>query len=85
MGRFTTSTKPWLDGYDTVRNRFKEDKTVDEGRNNTAVGRALYNLKKTLPPVTKNHANAFIKQQKSRLISSTVNHSPMLSQFMNTT
>ena len=42
LGRFTTSTKPWLDGYDTVKKQFNE-------RKRSAVGRALYNLKRTLP------------------------------------
>ena len=61
VGRFTTSTKPWLEGYDTVRNQFKERKKEDEGRINTSVGRALFNLKRTLPPVGKDEANRFIK------------------------
>lgn len=87
VGRFTTSTKSWLQGYDTVRVQFKERKKTEESRNHTSVGRALFNLKRTLPPSSKEEANAFIKQTRSRIVSpiSDVIKTPRdLSNFLNT-
>ena len=83
IGRFTTSTKPWLDGYDTVRNQFKERKSTSN-----VVGRALFNLKRTLPPSTKDDANANIKQFNRRNLGTPAASNPLspkrLSQFLNT-
>lgn len=47
-GRFQTSTKPWLDGYDTVRE--KRHPSLGSTRMNSTVGQAMFNLKRSLPP-----------------------------------
>ena len=68
-GRFQTSTKEWLNGYDTVRNQFAKRNTVIGGgsaRMNSTVGQAMFNLKRTLPPPTQDDANKHIRYHSHR-------------------
>ena len=88
VGRFQTSNKPWLDGYDTVRKDFVQRKATDNGRMNTSVGRALFNLKRTLPPASNADANMYIKQRNTGIVSPTsisqVSSPKRLSHFLST-
>jgi len=62
-GRFQTSVKGWLEGYQTVREKFQQQESEGMGRMNSSVGKALFNLKRTMPAPTKQDANAWIKQR----------------------
>ena len=49
-GRFETSTKPWLDKYAEVRTHHRNAASqATSSRTNTAVGQAMFNLKRTMP------------------------------------
>ena len=87
VGRFRTSNKAWLDSYESVKKDYEKKKVHDNGRMNTSVGRALFNLKRTLPPSTKDEANSFIKQR-TRVVSpvsiSQISSPKRLSHFLST-
>ena len=61
-GRFLTSTKPWLDGYETVRDKFQKGLTPKIPQMSTTFGQAMFNLKRTIPNTGhKDDANKYIR------------------------
>ena len=62
VGRFQTSTKQWLDGYDSVRERYTKAYSSENSRVNTAVGRAMFNLRRTMPSTAHADPNIYIRQ-----------------------
>lgn len=78
-GRFQTSTKPWLDGYDTVRE--KRHPSLGSTRMNSTVGQAMFNLKRSLPPPSQHDANKYIRlnNNKANLMRMTKQNSPSIS------
>ena len=67
-GRFNTSTKPWLEGYDTVREKFQKGLTPKIPQMSTTFGQAMFNFKRTMPNTgVKEDANRFIRQKNNPL------------------
>ena len=63
IGRFQTSTKAWLDGYDSVRSNHN-NKAQSQGqfkRMNIGVGQAMFNLKRSMP-TEREDPNRYIRQ-----------------------
>ena len=60
-----TSTKPWLDGYETVKQNFKSiGRSVSKTpRMNSTMGQAMFNVKRTLDHSdSKADANQYIRR-----------------------
>lgn len=64
IGRFQTSTKAWLDGYDSVRQQYNE-KAQSSGhhkRMSSGVGQAMFNLMRSMPNTSREDPNRYIRQ-----------------------